>query len=67
MRKELVVLKASENVVKNRKPLNERSSILMENNIHEVDKVRQRCYELEAELANSEDKAGQLKERVSDL
>jgi hypothetical protein len=46
MRKELIVLKANENQIKHKKPLNERSSILMENNIHEGDKIRQKCYEL---------------------
>ena len=61
MRKELIVLKANENQIKHKKPLNERSSILMENSIHESDKLRQKCYELEAELANGQHKIGELK------
>jgi len=37
-------MKANDNVLKNRKPLNERSSVLMENNINEMDKVKLKCY-----------------------
>ena len=67
LRKKLTCFKAQENMANKKSSINDRSTILIEKSLNESDKVRQRGYELEAELSRCLQRENKLKMRVEDL
>lgn len=50
-----------------KKNLNDRSSILLEKNINELDKSKQKAYEIEADLISCLNREKRLKGRIDEL